>query len=278
MPTAGDGTPTWRSIGRETRGEVLRLAKAGKIHPDPAIAALAYHWSHRPSEDRFANQISGAILLVGTVLALLGFVASSNAVVLVVGVGVTLIVVVAMRRQEAGVAASIRSAYPDTYLLQGGRDEFDGGQLPPPVGAELAERQRLVLDLAEAAWQQVREHASVDFLTDDGRPVVSVEPHKADAAGFWMVADHALNIQIGQSRARWSLRVSPESEALSAAMLQAVIAGRVDETRALGRVAVTVHLADGRELSALADESTVGFLKVPGWRRWGRTREFAPYS
>ena len=35
----------WRGLRRDQRREVLRLARQGDVHPDPAVADFAYLWA-----------------------------------------------------------------------------------------------------------------------------------------------------------------------------------------------------------------------------------------
>jgi hypothetical protein len=62
MGNAGNDTATWRSIGAKHRREVFRLANAGQVHPDAAVAAAAYRWSHDERWDRLPYRLPGWLL------------------------------------------------------------------------------------------------------------------------------------------------------------------------------------------------------------------------
>ncbi|HWU32798.1 MAG TPA: hypothetical protein VN108_07990 [Marmoricola sp.] len=53
---------TFKSMGRDNRREVMRLAGAGKRHANPDIAAAAYSWSHAKRWNSLANRLPGWLL------------------------------------------------------------------------------------------------------------------------------------------------------------------------------------------------------------------------
>lgn len=70
-PPAGTQV-TFKSMGRDNRREVMRLASAGERHPDTAIAAAAYRWSHAKRWNSLANRLPGWLLpSVGVIYILL---------------------------------------------------------------------------------------------------------------------------------------------------------------------------------------------------------------
>ena len=40
-----EATRGWLSLSRRTRREVMRLARIGQVHPDPAVASTARRWA-----------------------------------------------------------------------------------------------------------------------------------------------------------------------------------------------------------------------------------------
>ena len=135
----------------------------------------------------------------------------------------------------------------------------------------------LIEQLAADARKSVGRYARVDVGDSDGFPVLAVVPTNPRAAGIWVVGDHDLDVQIGDSTVRWSLPWSESSASLVRALVRATIEGRVTQTDGFRRVAVTVEFDDGSMTGAEASTGILGLVRIPGWRRWGRTIAFVPY-
>jgi hypothetical protein len=57
-----------RALPADQRLELLRLAKRGERHPDPAVAAVAHRWSHGPDRHRWWNRVPGWLLPLAAAL------------------------------------------------------------------------------------------------------------------------------------------------------------------------------------------------------------------
>ncbi len=75
---------------------------------------------------------------------------------------------------------------------------------------------------------------------------------------------------------RWELPRDMESARFVLEVTEAVIGGRVTEVFGPGRSAVTVVLGS-TSVSSSVGQAPRGCLPVPGWTRWGRRVEYAPY-
>ena len=94
-----------------------------------------------------------------------------------------------------------------------------------------------------------------------------IQSKQADAAGVWVVADDLMDVQIGDSAARWELPWTHLGRTQLAAMIEAVIAGKGSETFALGRVAVSLHLDDDKPMTATGYRNLWMLMPLPGGRR-----------
>jgi predicted anti-sigma-YlaC factor YlaD len=103
---------TFKSMGRDNRREVMRLAGAGKRHADPAIAAAVYRWSHAKRWNSLANRLPGWLLpCVGVVYILLVVL---TGLPLWLAIGGTVVVVVGLLGWiNTSGARSLRAVYVD---------------------------------------------------------------------------------------------------------------------------------------------------------------------
>ena len=97
-------------MGRDNRREVMRLAGAGKRHADPAIAVVAYRWSHAKRWNSLANRLPGWLLAcVGVVYILL---AVLTGLPLWLAIGGTVVVIVGLLGWiNTSGARSLRAVY-----------------------------------------------------------------------------------------------------------------------------------------------------------------------
>jgi hypothetical protein len=147
-----------------------------------------------------------------------------------------------------------------------------------PTGAVLAERLQIFECLAACATECAGNSARVSIHRSAGFPVLAIEPSRLGAKGVWVVADNHIDLQVGDTPARWQLSWTDDGIRLVEDIIQAVIAGHGSETFALGRVDVSVQFSDGGYSSALGYARPLAyFLRLPGWRRWGRHVAFVPY-
>lgn len=61
-PPTADTPIEFKSLSREKRSEVFRLAAKGEAHPDPSVAAAAYRWSNAERWNSLANRLPGWLL------------------------------------------------------------------------------------------------------------------------------------------------------------------------------------------------------------------------
>ena len=103
---------TFKSMGRDNRREVMRLAGAGKRHADPAIAAAVYRWSHAKRWHSLANRLPGWLLpCVGVVYI---FLVVLTGLPLWLAIGGTVVVVVGLLGWiNTSGARSLRAVYVD---------------------------------------------------------------------------------------------------------------------------------------------------------------------
>jgi uncharacterized membrane protein YidH (DUF202 family) len=111
-PPTADTPITFKSLGREKRGEVLRLASRGERHPDPVVAAAAHRWSHAERWNTFANRLPGWLLpSVGIIVIVLIVIARLPAV-LIIG-GVLVVVLGSLGWMSTSSARAVRAVYSE---------------------------------------------------------------------------------------------------------------------------------------------------------------------
>jgi hypothetical protein len=111
-PPTADSPITFKSLGREKRSEVLRLANRGDRHPDPAIAAAAYGWSHAERWNTLANRLPGWLLpSVGIVFVVL-IVITGLPAVFIIG-GVLVVVLGCLGWMSTSSARAVRAVYSE---------------------------------------------------------------------------------------------------------------------------------------------------------------------
>ena len=145
-------------------------------------------------------------------------------------------------------------------------DQSIGASVTSP---SMVNRRASFAELADSVRQRVAKSAVVSGDDSDELPVLIIQPEQADAAGVWIVADDLMDVQIGDSAARWELPWSNLSRTQLRAMIEAVITVKVSETFALRRVAVSLLVDDDGTTSATVYQNLWILVPQPGWRRWG---------
>lgn len=83
---AADAPITFKSLSREQRSEVARLADKGERHPDPAVAAAVYSWSHAERWNKLPNRLPGWLLpSVGILFVVLALITALPTVFIIGG-------------------------------------------------------------------------------------------------------------------------------------------------------------------------------------------------
>ena len=110
--------------------------------------------------------------------------------------------------------------------------------------------------------------------THPGMTITIVSPRKPDALAIsWIWDGYEIIVQAGRGPGgRWELVPTPAHMDFMEDLVRAIVAGRVRETLGPGRSHVQVTLANGDTPS---ETGYMGCLPIPGWRRSGRTIEYA---
>jgi len=109
---------TLKSLGREKRTEIFRLANRGERHTDPVVASAAYRWSHAQRWNRLTNRAPGWLLpLVGILFIVLGVIAPFRhllglAPLFVLG-GALVVVCGVLGWMTTSSARTLRAVYPE---------------------------------------------------------------------------------------------------------------------------------------------------------------------
>ncbi|TFC06517.1 MULTISPECIES: hypothetical protein [unclassified Cryobacterium] len=139
----------------------------------------------------------------------------------------------------------------------------------------------LMAELAGYARELAGTFAVVEesALSGDRLPSISVRPNRLDAVAISIVAEQWLVFAAGTIGGRWELDYNRASDMqLARDLISSAIAGRVTERFGAFRSLVTITLANGSRTTAVGYEGCVTvFLPQPGWQRWGRYRQYAPY-
>ncbi len=126
---------------------------------------------------------------------------------------------------------------------------------------------------------ELSEFAHVGRETlEHGIVMVDVTPPKPDALCMtWLVMKDEIVFQAGHHGGRWELAKTPEDVAWMARVASAVAHGRVRETFGPNRSRVEVTMEDGTSETETGYSPGSGWLPAPGWKRKGRTVEYASY-
>lgn len=139
---------------------------------------------------------------------------------------------------------------------------------------------RRLWTFADQLEKELGPHAVVERDDSDSWAGATVRPTRSDACGIeWVEFGNEVVLSIaGGLGGRWELdRTTADLDFLED-VVRSVIAGRVVEVSAGDRSRVEVTLADG---SSAVETGSVGIRSVlpkPGWQRWGRRTEYAPYQ
>ena len=118
-------SPAWKTVSREDRREVFRLANSGQQHPDPAVAEAAYEWSYRSSWNGLANRLPGWLLPAIGAMLLVVIIVIQMPPFLVVG-AVAVIIFGLLGWLSTAAAAKVRAAYAADLDAGRGRLSSDG--------------------------------------------------------------------------------------------------------------------------------------------------------
>lgn len=117
--------------------------------------------------------------------------------------------------------------------------------------------------------------------SDDDYPWAAAElrPARADALGVsWVEFGNEVVLSTARGLGgRWELDCSTESLDFLEDVVRSVVAGRVVEVTAGDRSRIEVMLSDGSSAVETGRVGVRSLLPKPGWRRWGRRIEYAPY-
>ena len=135
--------------------------------------------------------------------------------------------------------------------------------------------------LARELEHVLGETAEVAVSTDASARLVHVNVHPTITTAAelsWTEFGSEVVLTFGNG-GRWELQ-SSEAEDLDLlqSIVDAVVAGRVDEVRALGRSSVAVVLKDGRKLRTSVRDLPHGCVPLPFWRWWGARVNFDSYG
>jgi hypothetical protein len=153
-------------------------------------------------------------------------------------------------------------------------DELDP---EPPTGDALDERAAFIADLCRSTLALTGRYALVEDRSEGSPPVLAVEPVNPRAHAAWVVADHEMDVQIGDSNARWTVPWTADGQQLVRELIRSVILGRGAEVHSAGRIDVEVLRDDGSVSSASAHDTLLSYVRLPGWRRRSRRIDFVPY-
>ncbi len=109
---------------------------------------------------------------------------------------------------------------------------------------------------------------------------VTLQPHRGDAlAVTWSDNGDTLQVEtLGGPGGRFELGRDEADAALLEDIVHGVVAGRAVEVfGGRDRSRLTVTLSDGTPALETGYEGLTGCLPRPGWRRTGRTIQYAPY-
>jgi hypothetical protein len=107
--------------------------------------------------------------------------------------------------------------------------------------------------------------------------IFDVAPGNPLARGINVIADHFLIVTVGSNGGRWELSYSEDDVMLARRIIEATVAGRVQERSAFGRSQAVVTLANGETVRQTGYSGCASlFLPQPGWTRWGRLTDYEP--
>jgi len=106
-----------------------------------------------------------------------------------------------------------------------------------------------------------------------------VEPRNPRARAISLIAEQWLIVTVGDNGGRFELNYTPEHLDLARRIVEATVAGRLQERSAAGRSRVTLTLDDGEQIgeTGLSGCATL-FMPLPGWKRWGELKTYEAYD
>ena len=117
------------------------------------------------------------------------------------------------------------------------------------------------------------------YVANGAIGVLDVTPTNVRARPISLIAEQYFTVTVGDNGGRWELSYSDDDIDLVRGIIDATVAGRVEERSALGRSRVTVTLGDGRTRHETGYFGCATLL-VPqlGWTRWGKLTSYEPYN
>jgi hypothetical protein len=136
---------------------------------------------------------------------------------------------------------------------------------------------RSLRDLAQQYALRLEATAAVERVYGAGDGV-RFRPVRAGAAEVgWTDFGDELVVFAGR-RGRWSFtRRAGDVESVRL-ICEAVVTGSAYEVTAPARALVAVERPDGRRTHLVSGTGCLRYLPLPGWTRWGRRVDYAPYS
>lgn len=146
-------------------------------------------------------------------------------------------------------------------------------------GADEAELRVLaeLEDYARSCAGETATFARKNFVTASITEL-TVTPHNPASRTFSIAVEQFLHVEVGDLGGHFELDYTEADIALAKRIIEAVIAGRISETRAFGRSRVDVTLADGTSTHETGYAGCLpALIPLPFWHRWGRRTSYEPF-
>ncbi len=133
--------------------------------------------------------------------------------------------------------------------------------------------------LSRAMRRSLGADATVEDDDAEPWPSARLRPARKDALGVsWVDFGNEVVLSTdGGLGGQWELGRTDEDIDFLEDVVRSVVAGRVVEVHAGDRSRIEVTLSDGFLAVETGSVGLRGLLPKPGWRRWGRRIEYAPY-
>ncbi|MGO4104724.1 hypothetical protein AB4Y63_12280 [Leifsonia sp. YAF41] len=156
---------------------------------------------------------------------------------------------------------------------------MDDHEVDADMDAFEAHTRAVMTDLAQLARNLAGPAARVDESTTDSWLMIDIRPKRPDALAISLAVDQWLALSAGHNGGTWELGWDNEADmGLARDLIASIIAGRVEERFGAFRSRVTVSLPNGSTESETGWSGCLALLiPQPGWTRWGRHCQYAPY-
>lgn len=143
-----------------------------------------------------------------------------------------------------------------------------------------ADAERMFAALATYAAELVGPTATVAVTRlSVSIPILTITPNRGGARSVSVVAEQSLVLEVENGAcARWELTYSDEDSAFARCVLDAVVAGRVEERAAPARSQLTLTFADGSTHQAEGFNAPAGLVPRRGWRKRAHVLRPLPYA